>query len=423
MKNSTEIRQERAELIGKADALLNLAKDESRDFTNDEQVSYDGMIKNIDKLAKNIEVVERQEKLNAEAASIPVSHTTQKVEDSKEVREFSFIEAVNAAKSGRIEGLVKELDQEARRLNPNHNYKGVAIPQSVLESRGANTGLTAGSKPTDVRSFVEEMHFASVLVPAGANFYSGVSADQKIPIIDSVQVGFFAENGGSGATPAGTIENKTLSPKSCISSISVSNAAMQQNSSIEAAFRRSMARGVMSEMERQLLANGSGTGISSIFDSSFVGTQAGLTTWAASTAVANVNDAYAKLIKQGVRDADIKLFMNATAYSNLLTELAGEGGSAFASGSANLVDKTVLNIPYYVSQLVGGIGTGATTKARAFACDITKVHMALFGGLDLLVDPYSNSLYGGVNLVMSALVDGTLAGTANQQPAVSMIKA
>ena len=50
MKNSIEIRQERAELIGKADALLNLAKDESRDFTADEQTSYDDMMTNIDKL-------------------------------------------------------------------------------------------------------------------------------------------------------------------------------------------------------------------------------------------------------------------------------------------------------------------------------------------------------------------------------------
>ena len=61
MKNSIELRQERAELIGKADSMLNLAKDETRDFTNDEQVSYDGMMESIDKLAKDIQVVERQE--------------------------------------------------------------------------------------------------------------------------------------------------------------------------------------------------------------------------------------------------------------------------------------------------------------------------------------------------------------------------
>ena len=95
MKNSIEIRQERATAIENANTLLSLAKDESRDFTADEQVSYDGMMTNIDKLAKDIEVVERREKLNAEAASIPVSHATQNVSDSKELRGFSFVEAFN----------------------------------------------------------------------------------------------------------------------------------------------------------------------------------------------------------------------------------------------------------------------------------------------------------------------------------------
>ena len=57
------------------------------------------------------------------------------------------IEAAKAATSGRVEGLVKEMDQEARSENRNQEFKGVAIPYSVLESRAAvNTALTAGSK-------------------------------------------------------------------------------------------------------------------------------------------------------------------------------------------------------------------------------------------------------------------------------------
>ena len=73
----------------------------------------------------------------------------------------------------------------------NQEFKGVAIPYSILESRAAvNTALTAGSKPTNVLSFVEQLSAASVLVGAGAHFYSGVSADQKIPVIAGVQVLF-----------------------------------------------------------------------------------------------------------------------------------------------------------------------------------------------------------------------------------------
>ena len=69
MKNSVELRQERANLITEANNMLELCKTEERDFNESEQVSYNDKMESIDKLAKNIETVERQEKLNAEIAS------------------------------------------------------------------------------------------------------------------------------------------------------------------------------------------------------------------------------------------------------------------------------------------------------------------------------------------------------------------
>ena len=113
MKNSIEIRQERAELIGKADALLNLAKDETRDFTADEQTSYDGMMENIDKLAKDIELVERQEKLNAEIAVNVGSAPVQKTSDTKEARSYSMFKAIKGMINNNLDGVEKEMHEEA----------------------------------------------------------------------------------------------------------------------------------------------------------------------------------------------------------------------------------------------------------------------------------------------------------------------
>ena len=106
MKNSIEIRQ-RAELIGKADALLT-----AKLVVTLTSKPYDNVMENIDKLAKDVEVVERQEKLNAEIAASSFSDSN--VADSKEVRQYSFIDAAKAATSGRVEGLIREMDQEAR---------------------------------------------------------------------------------------------------------------------------------------------------------------------------------------------------------------------------------------------------------------------------------------------------------------------
>jgi len=418
MKNSIEIRQERAELIGKADTLLNLAKGESRDFSADEQTSYDGMMTNIDKLAKDIEVVERQEKLNAEAVSIPVSHATQNVSDSKELRAFSFVDAFNAAKSGRVEGLVREMDQEARNENPSQNFKGVAIPHSALESR-ANTALTDNSQPVEVKSFVDDMFAASVLVGNGATMYTGVSASQKIPIVAGITAGFIPENGSSAQTPAGTIGGGQLNPHTIVAATNVSNAALAQNASIEAAFRRNFASAIMAQFEKNLLNVADVTGPESIFADGTAATA----TWTSSLALARVQEMYNDMITQGndVNKSSVKLLLNGDAYADLAAQIAAKDGSAFNAASMNLVDRTVLNIPYAISANVGN-GSG-DTKARALMLDMEKVHLAMFGGLDVLVDPYSQSLSGGTSLVLSTLLDGLIAQSAGKEAAVKCVAA
>jgi len=422
MKNSIELRQDRAELIGKADSMLNLAKDETRDFTNDEQVSYDGMMTNIDKLAKDIQVVERQEKLNAEIASSPVSHETQNVSDSKELRGFSFVEAFNAAKSGRVEGLVKEMDQEARNENPNQNFKGVAIPYSALESRAAATVLTANSQPVEVKSFVDDMFAASVLVGHGATMYTGVSASQKIPIVSGVSASFVAENGNSEITPAGTVEGGQLNPSAIIAATNISNASIAQNASVEAAFRKNFASAIMAQFEKNLLVSGDAAqGPTSIFADGVAYTS-GTQAWTNSTALATIQSMYSKMIANGndVNKDSIKLLLNGDAYADLSAQIAAKDGSAFFAASMNLVDKTVLNIPYAISENVGSDANSAS-RARALMIDMEKVHMAMFGGLDILVDPYSQSLSGGTSLVLSTLLDGLIAQSSGKEAAVKCV--
>jgi len=419
MKNSIEIRQERATAIEKANDLLNLAKNESRDFSADEQVSYDGMMTDIDKMAKDVEVVERQEKLNAEVVSTPVSFGTQDVSDSKELRNFSFTDAFNAAKSGRVEGLVKEMDQEARMENPSQNFKGVAIPFAALESRAANTALTANSQPVDVRSFVDDMFAASVLIPGGANMYTGISASQKIPIIAGVTSAFIAENAAdnAAATPAGAIGSGQLNPNTIVAATNVSNAALTQNASVEAAFRRNFATAIMSQFEKNLLNIADITGPTSIF----LDATATSTTWAANSALAGVQAMFNSMITQenDVNKESIRLLLNGNAYADLMTEISGQAGSGISAGNINLVDKKVLNIPYAIST---NVGNGANdTRARALMLDMQKVHMAMFGGLDMLVDPYSQILQGGTRLVLTTLLDGLIAQSANKEAATKII--
>jgi hypothetical protein len=131
---------------------------------------------------------------------------------------------------------------------------------------------------------------------------------------------------------------------------------------------------------------------------------------------------YSKMIANGndVNKDSIKLLLNGDAYADLSAQIAAKDGSAFFAASMNLVDKTVLNIPYAISENVGSDANSAS-RARALMIDMEKVHMAMFGGLDVLVDPYSQSLLGGTRLVLSTLLDGLIAQVAGKEAAVKCV--
>ena len=107
--DSLKFKQERATIIENMEALVSQAKEEKRDLTEEETNQFDGFDSTIKDLDKKIERSERMEKLNASIAA--KSTSTVSKETPKEIRDYSFQEAMKQAYTGRLEGLVKEMDQ------------------------------------------------------------------------------------------------------------------------------------------------------------------------------------------------------------------------------------------------------------------------------------------------------------------------
>ena len=174
----------------------------------------------------------------------------------------------------------------------------------------------------------------------------------------------------------------------------------------------------MSKLEEALLGQADDT-VESFFREEYAGTLEGPTSWTASNAVSKIQEMMNQLIATNNNIDDLSLLMNGGAYADLMTQIAGTAGSGFSGGSVNLQDKRVLNTPYYVS---ANVGEGSNSdRARALLLDASKVHLAMFGGLDMLVDPYSQSLNGGTRLIMTALVDGALAAATGSEAAVNCV--
>jgi len=387
MKNSKSLLEERAINVEKMEALVDLCKVEERDMTSDELTSFDSLNEKVESLNA---MAQRSVKFENLQASKVVKE--ERTNAPKELAEFSFQEAMRQAYTGKLEGLVKEMDQEARREHNGQMFRGIAIPSSVLEHRAVGN---AAVNPTEVMSFTDQLEANLVLASAGANFYSGVS-DMKLPVLSGISSAFVAETGGS-ASAAGTASSVTLSPKKMISIVEISAEAMAQNAGVEGAVRRNLAANIAATLEGALLADANVTsGPASIFAAAAAQSVAG-----AAPTVAELLNMEATLIANGVNleAARMAWLLDGGA----LTEAKSLAQVASVSPAYDNATKEFLS---YFAFASSNVGNSAGTGTNYLLGDYSKVHIAQFGGLDLLFDPYTNAAAGVGRMIATSLVDG-----------------
>ena len=388
MKNSKVIKEERAEVIEKMESIVSSA--EGRDLTSDETVEFDSLNDKVEELNS---MATRSEKFEALKAANAVKE--ERTNTPKEVESFSFQEAMRQAVSGKIEGLYKELDQEARNeaRYTGQNFKGLAVPSMILEARTA--AETGAVNAEEVMSFTDQLEANLVLASAGANVYTGVN-NMKFPVISGVNSYFLPESGGTAGTPTGTATSLTLSPKKIVSVVNVSNEAMAQNASLEAALRRNMAQNIAATIESALLTAGSN--VANAPTSIFTASAAGATAASAADFLALEEAVIAAGVQmQGAR---MSYLLDANAYA-IVKALAQ------VSAVSPIWDNQSKELNGYFGLVSPNVGNGGVSgKAHALFGDFSKVHIAQFGGLDFLYDPYTGGATGEPRLIVTSLIDG-----------------
>ena len=373
MKNSNELKEERSAIIEKLEVIKNVAQAEERDLTSEENSKVDELISQADELDVKIERAHKMEDALKTAAKVSgVKIERNKVD--KDLEQFTFQGAMRAAYSGKVAGIYKEMDQEARNESryTGQTFKGVGIPSSILTRAWA----TSSTNSETTMSFTDQLESNLVLTSAGANFYGGIN-DLKFPVFSGVTSSWIAETGGSSVSSAGDLSAVTLTPKKLISVVSMSQESIVQNPSLESALQSNIAANMASTLETALLDTADVTSApQSIFADAAAGSVAAFTGATASalenTYIAN-DGTY-----EGARMAYL---MDADAYAAIkVSDMVSSVSAAY-----DMRDKTI-----------GGMLFG----------DFSKVHIAQFGGLDFLFDPYTNADTGEPRMVVTGLFDG-----------------
>ena len=391
MKNSIELKEMRSDIIETLEGIKELATKEERDLTQEENNQVDGLLTEVDELDAKIERAEKMETIKRNAAVVSgVSASTKK---DKDLDKFTFQGAMRAAYTGRMEGIIKEMDQEARNESryTGQSFRGVGIPSSVL-TRAWSTDST-NSETT--MSFTDQLERNLVLVSAGAQFYGGIN-DLKFPVFSGVTSSWIAETGGSAVSSAGDLSAVTLTPKKLISVVNMSQESVVQNPGLEAALQRNIAATMAASLETALLDTADVTSApASIFADAAAGSTAAFSGASASV----LENTY--IGNDGTYEgARMAYLMDADAYAAIKQSAMVSNVSA----AYDMRDKTVNGFFAFVSSNVAS--SGVAGKEHVLFGDFSKVHIAQFGGLDFLYDPYSGADTGEPRMVVTGLYDG-----------------
>lgn len=392
MKKSLKLQEERAANITSLESIHTLAETQERELTTEESTNVDELIDSIDSIDVKIERALKSEKLMRSAASVSGVSVSQKID--KDLEKFTFQGAMRAAYSGKMEGIIKEAHEEAvlESRYTGQQFKGVGVPSSILSR--ANTS-TADVNATEVMSFTDQLEKNLVLASAGANTYFGIN-NMKFPVFSGIDSTWVSEDGTSGAATAnGTTGNITLTPKKLISVVNMSQESMIQNSSLEGALQRNMAQQIAASMEYALLDTGD---VANAPQSIFADAAVGPTTITAADWITMETT----LLNNGVQleGARMAYLLDTDAYAAVKT-------LAQVAGVSPIWDNADKRLNGYYAFTSGNVAASGTAgQAHSLFGDFSKVHLATFGGLDFLYDPYSNAATGLPRMVITSLCDG-----------------
>lgn len=352
---------------------------------------------------------------------------------SQEIRKYSLVRLLNALAHPKDiraqEAAAFELDcARAAADIAVRAPRGALVPFDVL---GAKRDLTVGTNSaggytvaTDLlaQDFIELLRNAMVLPGLGARMLTGLVGNIAIPRLSGASTAYWVSESSAPTESQQTFDQVTMSPKTVGAFTDISRKLLLQSSlDIEAMVRQDLAT-VLGLAIQQAAINGSGTaptprGIlntSGIGNASSAGADGTAPTWAqiinleSLVAAANADvGTLAYLTNAKVRGKLKGTFTNATY---------GEQPVWGMDSTVNGYNAAVTNaVP---SDLTKGSGTALSAIIFGNFADLL---IGMWGGLDLTVDPYSNSTSGTLRIVALQDVDVAVRHAASFAAATDVV--
>ncbi len=329
----------------------------------------------------------------------------------KEAKKFSIVRAVNGLLSGRFGGYEKECsDAVSKRIGK--DPRGFFVPDEVLHQRVLTVG-TVSSPSTgagnlvaqDLVSFIELLYNSMVLVKAGARVLKDLKGDVLIPKLTGGAAAYWVtENSAITGASAQTFTQVSMRPKTLGVYTELARKLLIQSSmDVENLIRTDMAVQMALALDKAgLVGSGSGATPTGILNTSGVGDQS------CAGSYPDYDDLLAIWSDVGVSNAAIGSLawvFNAKMAATLKQVYPNTTGGDTPVLEGDIMNGTILGIPALVSnQIANTFGSGDTSTSGALTAIIfgnfADCIIGQWSGVDVIVDPYSNSTTGAVRISM-----------------------
>ena len=321
----------------------------------------------------------------------------------KETRQFSILKAVramaNPADIRAQEAAKFEFECSAAAKDTyGRNTSGLTLPAEVMHNwnaRDINTSDDAGGVGERFLpgSFIEALRNASGVIAAGATLLRDLEDNVKIPKATGTSTAaWISAEGGASSESEMTLGSVTMSPKTASMYTEVTNQMMQQSTlDMENIIRNDLAAGIANLIDTGALAGSGSSGQPTGIDN-----QTGVNTQSFATAA---TPTFAEIVAMEGSVLGDNVVLSNPGYLTTSAVAANMKSTSKDTGSGTFIlDNGQANgHPVYVSN--------AVASGVAYFGNWADLLIGFFGGIDILVDPYSNSANSVTRLRATQFVD------------------
>jgi HK97 family phage major capsid protein len=307
-------------------------------------------------------------------------------------------------------------------------YRGVPVPLEALERRAGETVSTGVPAPRAMRPIIDRLFPESAAARMGSELINIGAGETEHPVATSgATVGWQAtETGAVGGPSVYATSGLSLKPEHTLGATMkiTRRSLLQVGGGLEAAIRRDMSAAIESALDKVVFLGAGASGEP-------LGVVSGAATYGVTVTPLAFHATYKKFREAIVRfmlanavtsPSQVRVLMRPETWSAL--DAQASGGHAPSWEYERLTAAVGAgSITLSANALAAPAGDPLTVKALLATSSggVPPIYIGMWGGVDLIRDPYSDAASGGLRLTALATVDVTI-GRAPQLQVLTDIR-